>query len=113
MLPEMVDHRDIDARSLAFGTRIADRLRADPALVAIATANIDRWYPTASAGVRKALDEWRVILDGPLDDVIRVLTAVDEESVRLRQSSPFAGLMTEAERLSIIREFAAHDSSAA
>jgi hypothetical protein len=42
-----------------------------------------------------------------------VLTGTDERATRLRQSSPFAGLLSVAERTAIIREFQRRESTAA
>jgi len=55
--------------------------------------------------VKRTLDEWIAILDGPLPGVIEVLTADDERATRLRQSNPFAGLLSNEERSRILRPF--------
>ena len=60
----MKDHRLIDERSLAFSHLIADKLRADPALVRHARGNLERWLRDCSERSRPALLEWRELLDG-------------------------------------------------
>jgi hypothetical protein len=62
--------------------------------------------------VRPALQEWSAALDGPIQGVISLLTDRDERSVRLRQSNPFAGVLSSAERNAIIRQFHSHDAAA-
>ena len=94
------DHTRIDERSLALHGRVAEKLSSDPALLGIARQNIVRWQ-SASDTASPALAEWRQILDGSLTDVIALMTERSERATRLRQSSPFAGVLTEAERLSI------------
>ena len=94
------DHTRIDERSLALHVRVAEKLTADPALLDIARQNIGRWQ-SASDTASPGLAEWRQILDGSLADVIAFMTERSERATRLRQSSPFAGVLTEAERLAI------------
>lgn len=108
----MKDHRLIDQRSLAFDRRIAEELRRDPALIERARSNVARWMPTASTGVRRVLQEWQEILDGPFAEVLAMLEATDERATRLRQSSPFTSILSPAERTRIIQEFQRHESSA-
>ncbi len=107
----MKDHRDIDRRSLAFDRLIAARIRENPALVDKARANLRRWRSTASPGALRTLEEWNVLLEGPFDDLMTLLQADDERATRLRQSSPFCGILSRDERLEILKQFAAHDAS--
>ena len=111
----MPDHRIIDERSLAFGRAIAARLADDPSLLARARANVARWMQTASPGVKPDLAAWSAALEGPLDGVIQLLTGNDERAARLRQSNPFAGVLSQQERLAILKQFAPeqHDPATA
>jgi hypothetical protein len=108
----MKDHRLIDERSRTFDRLIAEKLRANPSLVEKARGNALRWLESCSSGVRPALLEWLQVLDLPPNQIIAVLEAEDERSTRLRQSTPFCGILTEAERLAIIREFYERESNA-
>lgn len=82
-------------------------------MVEMARANLVRWMGTASPGAKPALAEWMRILDDSPQVLFDALTGTDEKSVRLRQSSPFCGVLTSAERLEIIREFQERDSISA
>lgn len=113
MRNEMKDHRLIDERSLAFSRLIAGKLQTDPTLVQHARGNLDRWLRDCSERSRPTLLEWRKLLDGPLAELLSFLTSPEERAVRLRQSSPFAGLLTPEERWEILRDFQARDASAA
>jgi hypothetical protein len=106
------DHRLIDERSLALAHAVADLLRADPGLINLARANLDRWSSTCSPRGKSTLEEWRKVLDGPIDDVIALLTAEDERAVRLRQSNPFAGALPQKVRNEILLRFEARDKAA-
>ena len=109
----MKDHRLIDERSLAFDRLIAVKLRTQPALVGKARGNLARWLETVSPRARPDLLEWQRMLSGPLDDLLALLEATDERATRLRQSSPFCGILTPEERLAVIRAFHGRESAAA
>ena len=108
----MNPHSAIDARSLAMDRLIADRLRKDPAVLVKARNVLERWLASCDDSVRPVFEEWRAILDGPLSVIIETLEGEDEDSVRLRQSSPFCGILTPAERTAILMSHA-HDQRAA
>ena len=44
-------------------------------------------------------------LQRPLPEVISVLLSTDQRATRLRQSSPFAGLLSVSERTEILKRF--------
>jgi hypothetical protein len=97
-------HQRIDQRSLALHRAIAEKLRADPALIAIALDNIDRW---SRAGGRSQpyWDAWREILNRPLPEILDLLGEESERMTALRQATPFAGVLTPVERWAIYDEF--------
>ena len=109
----MNDHGLIDQRSLAFDRLTAEKVAADPALVERAGATLARWLQTCSPRVRPVLLEWQGVLDGPRAELLALLVATDERAVRLRQSSPFAGVLSPAERAVILKEFRQHDPATA
>src|SRR3954451_11907349 len=95
-------HRLIDERSLAFGRAIATRLVGHPELIDRARSTLVRWLATCSPGARPALEEWLAVLDGRADGVTALLTGTDERAARMRQSNPFAGVLTAHERTAIL-----------
>jgi hypothetical protein len=98
------DHSRLDERSLAMHQLIAAKVQANPALLDKARDNLRRWQ--ASEGSPKlALAEWEQILSGPVTQVTQFLTDPSERATRLRQSSPFAGILTEAERGAIYESY--------
>lgn len=100
----LTGHARIDQRSLAMHRAIADKLSADPGLLRIATANLDRWYPTSGASA-PYLDTWRKLLDLPLEELLHLMVDQSERMTALRQSSPFAGVLTPHERWAIYAQF--------
>ncbi len=96
-------HDWIDRRSLALHEAVAAKLEKDPALLGVARANVKRWLEVHPAA---ALVEWEQLLDrAPLSRVLALLRSPDEDAARLRQSSPFAGVLTPGERLAILRQY--------
>ena len=109
--PAMKDHRLIDQRSLAFGRAIAARLVEHPEFIARARATAARWLMTTSPHVHPALQEWIAALDGPVEGVVALLPGTDERATRLRQSNPFAGVLSQQERNAILLKFQAFDAA--
>jgi hypothetical protein len=97
-------HQRIDERSLALHRAIAEKLRGRPDLLEIARENLNRWHDQAGR-CRPYLDEWRRILDCPLEDVLAMIVQEGERMTALRQSSPFAGILEPAERWAIYAWF--------
>jgi hypothetical protein len=108
----MNPHSAIDARSLEMDRLIAKRLRENPAVLDKARDVLAKWMTSCDASVRPVFDEWCAILDGPISGVFAVLEGEDERSMRLRQSSPFCGILTPAERTAILMSYR-HDQRAA
>jgi hypothetical protein len=82
---------------------VAAKLQANAQLLNIARENFERWLNVAP---RPPLIEWRELLDTtPLPDLLTLLQATDERGARLRQSSPFAGVLTAEERQSILDRY--------
>ncbi|RZD13863.1 MAG: hypothetical protein EVJ47_08770 [Candidatus Acidulodesulfobacterium ferriphilum] len=97
------DHNRIDTRSLVMHRVIAEKLMQNPELLQKAKDNIKRWR---MQGVEvSAFKEWENIIDSGLNNVIRIITANTEESARLRQSTPFTGILTPKERKNIYESF--------
>lgn len=97
------DHERLEDRSLALHKEIAKRLSENPQLIEIAKANLERWV--ARDGDLPVWREWRELLNGPLSQVIPTLVSDDEVCKRLRQSSPFCGILAPRERWHIYESF--------
>jgi hypothetical protein len=53
-----------------------------------------------------ALQEWEQILDYDMDRIAALLSERSERASRLRQSSPFTGILTESERMAVYESYA-------
>ncbi len=99
----MPGHRLADLRSLALHRAVAAKLRREPGLVLTAQQRVvDRQadgslHPTWAA-------RWASLLALPVAELARALEADTPEMADVRQSSPFAGILTARERWQIWRE---------
>jgi hypothetical protein len=104
MEPIHSDHQRLDERSLALHRLVAEKVLAAPALLDTARGNVRRWRQR-HGGASPALAEWEEILTGTPGQVTRFLVERSERATRLRQSSPFTGILTEPERLAIYESY--------
>jgi len=94
-----VNHSGIDEVSLLLARQVAERLRARPELLNVARENLSRWRQrnAHSPSLLRCYAEWEGILLRPLEEVCALLVAETEEGQRLRQNSPFAGVLSPTE----------------
>jgi hypothetical protein len=103
----MSDHRRIDRQVADMHRVIAERLRSgDLSPLERARSNLKRWEQQFGGVLPAAYLEWVAILDSGMDGVLRVLEGGDQDAVRLRSSSPFAGVLSPRERWEILRRAA-------
>jgi len=89
------DHRPAELRSLAYHRVVARRL--DEGIVNDARKRLRRWREDGRIDPRWA-DEWERILAMPPPSIAKLMSSDSERARALRQSSPFAGVLTEQER---------------
>ncbi len=94
----------IDLLSWMLHASVAEKLRLNPKeVLQIAKDNLNRWLENENS----ALLEWQEILDTKTpEEIIKIITQDTDEGQRLRSSSPFAGVLSEAERDKIWSECA-------
>lgn len=89
-------HAVNDRISLELGRRVAEELRSRPdEVLEQARGNIRRWKQrnADAPGLIRCYDEWLALLALPAEEICAILTAETDESQRLRQNSPFAGVI--------------------
>jgi len=98
-------------RSLWLGYAIAGKLAANPPyVIRKAKENVTKLKSGHIRGAgRRWIDEWERLLDGPVDLVLDALTSRAPRARELRQNSPFAGVLTEQERLEVLAAFNSND----
>jgi hypothetical protein len=100
-------HRLLDIRSLAMHALIARKIERDPSVLDIARRNIERWRARWKDAPPAWLEEWHELLNQSWQTVAAFITQPDERATRLRQSSPFAGVLSNQERWRIHEAFRA------
>ena len=101
------DHRRLDMRSLAMHTLIARRIARNPELLGVARDNLKRWRKRWGRDTPDWHTEWQAILKRPWREIAALITDSGALATRLRQSSPFAGVLSPAERKGIYDAFRA------
>jgi excisionase family DNA binding protein len=94
--------------SLWLHRALAGKIVHNPSVV-LAAASINlrrlrRLHPEGQAW--EWLDRWDALLDEGVEAVLDALTSSAEYAVELRRASPFAGILTEAERRTVLDAFA-------
>ena len=100
----MSDHERIDRQVAEMHRVIAARIRAgDVGILDRARNNLERWRRQFGGDLPQAYEEWVVLLQGNIENVLDVLLGVDQESIRKRSSSPFTGILSPTERWEILK----------
>jgi len=86
---------------------IASKITRDPRLLEIPHANLARWRGRWADDPPAWFDEWKTIMNWPWPDIAALITEPSENAARLRQSSPFPGVLTPVERRRIYEAFRA------
>ena len=97
-----IGHPHIDVRSLDRARIVVERIDADPSLFNVAHENLERWRRLHGT-LSRANEEWKQILERPWREIREILLDESDEGQRLRSSHPFVGIVTEEERLEIMK----------
>lgn len=97
--PRTRTHRDPELQSLAYHRLVAERLT--PELVEDARERLARWRRSNRIHPHWA-ERWNELLDRPLPQIAKMIGADTVRARELRQTSPFAGALTEQERKRLI-----------
>src|SRR5205085_3590502 len=94
----------VDLFNLMLHRAVAEKLRQNSKdVLQIARRNLKNWLKDKNP----ALLEWQNILETkPPEEIIKIISQVTDEGQQLRSSSPFAGVLNEAEREKIWSECA-------
>ncbi len=108
-------HEHQDAVSLELASRIAAGLPDHPEWIELARANLDHWARRNhdAPGLLRCYAEWEEILQRPIAEVCAILTADTDESQRLRQNSPFSGVLSSRNVWEIKSSLRRHDPTTA
>lgn len=92
-------HRRAALQGLAYHRAVADQLSRQD--VRDARRRLARWRAEGLIDERWG-DRWASLLERPISDIRRTISADDDAAADLRQSSPFAGTLSELERRRVL-----------
>lgn len=93
-------------RSLWIAFAIAGRIVEDPSTaISVARRQLDRMRSSVRGQARKWLEEWDELLRGPVDEMLVAYTSRSPKGRELRQNAPFAGLLSQAERVHVLEKW--------
>jgi hypothetical protein len=101
-------HDLIDRRSLELNKLVEQKIRRQPELMDFVRNRLKHMLTGSrlSESSKDALREWQTILSThSLNEVLAILTEDSDEGQRLRQSSPFSGILSQRERLEVFRRY--------
>lgn len=96
------DHVIGDLRSKALHMEVGKKLLRKSELLDVARRRLENMRVTTPYS-KTYLEKWSDLLSGPIEPILHVLGANDEDSKALRHTSPFAGILSGKERLAILR----------
>jgi hypothetical protein len=94
-------HAIADLRSKVLHGEVGKKLLRQPELLEVARRRLERMRVTTPYS-QTYVERWESLLSGPIESVLKVLGADDEDSRALRHTSPFAGLLSQQERLAAL-----------
>ena len=102
-----MNHSEIDQVSLELGRQVAERVRRRPELVDLARTNLAHWsrQNASATSLLRCYAEWQEILSRSVDEICDLLRSESEEAQRLRQNSPFVGVLSPSEIWAIKTRF--------
>ena len=103
--PGALKHRIIEARSLAMHCLVAQKIAQKPPLLKKVRRTLENWRARYKEDIPRALDEWQTLLGQPWPEIAHFITDPGERATRLRQSTPFAGVLSPDERERVYAAF--------
>jgi aryl-alcohol dehydrogenase-like predicted oxidoreductase len=99
-------HDWIDERSLALARRVAEHAKHDRSVFTRALLWVRQQLTSPAAERNPALREWeRILTTATPEEILATLVEDSEHGARLRQSSPFVGVLSREERNTIFAYF--------
>jgi transcriptional regulator with XRE-family HTH domain len=102
----------VEEKSLAVHRLIAARLLQDPApTLKKAQDNLAKLRNADRGNSTRWLDAWDDLLDRSIDEIVTAMLARTQQGIDLRQMTPFAGVLTDAERRKALRSVPRTDAA--
>ena len=105
VLFDMRSHSHSDQLHLALALAAAAKLRQQPDLFAKVRRQLARWRADldgTQVGTRPYLERWEALAAQGPEAMISQVLETSEQATAMRQTAPFAGVLTSQERMAII-----------
>jgi hypothetical protein len=96
-----------EARSLALHRLAVEKVRNNPALIEQVQSTLTRWRCIVDQRSQPYLIQWEAVIARGMDEYLEVAVEESDRGIVLRKSSPLAGILTNEERASFLRQWAA------
>ena len=91
-----------DKYTLALYAKAVEKIDADPSLIDVVLATLDRW---GRRGGSESDREWRAILSRPWTEAREIILDPSEKGGELRKSSPVGFFLSNDERMEVYSRF--------
>jgi hypothetical protein len=91
-----------EQKSLALHRALAVKVRTNPSLLAVARRRLE-WLRGRNPAGAAYSDEWKRLLESPLETLLDVMVSPSVHACALRQENPFVDLVDQKERARIYR----------
>lgn len=95
----------LDARSRAMHALVASKIRANPALFERVKTTLARWRLTVYEAPQPHLIEWEQLVNAGIEPCLAAAVEDSQRADAMRQSSLFAGILTNAERFAFLKSW--------
>lgn len=101
---EVINNRREERVTMELHRALAIKLQIDPqAVLGVVPDNLSRLRARLSSPIgQQWVNRWAELMDSPVDQLIQGMLEDTPEGRELRQNSPFAGALTQGERLAAI-----------
>jgi hypothetical protein len=77
---------------------VVEKIEKDPHLFEQVKATLARWRDSVSGHSQPYLTEWELVAGRSMKDCLALAVEDSQRATALRKSSPFAGILSDAER---------------
>jgi hypothetical protein len=98
-------HQLIEKRSLALHRLVAQRILEQPELFDVVKTNIARWKSRLIPQESQYFNTWQNAVNSGIDAALLIACEDSRKAADMRQSSPFASILSPEERKSFLRKW--------
>ena len=101
----MFSPRNLDLKSLALHALVVQKIERDPVLFERVKATIARWRSDTNCAKKPYLGPWHKLVEAGMSEALKMAVEDSERGQVMRSASPFAGILTEEERLDFLNSW--------